>query len=141
MSRKLFNLSLALCCFSAALSASDKCEKACKEACTSALCFDSGKKIKANKIYFNVQDGKNCKHTARYENGQIVTEIGGFAPFAASTSLNLGGEQTVYMYNYAGEVCFTSVSKDWEYHDKYIVHHHDGFDVHTKKKKQFVVTK
>lgn len=136
---KLSKLSVMLCCMGTAAFASEKREKVCQEVYSHALCFDAGQKIKAHKVHFNVHEGKHCKHIAKYENGEIVTKVGGFAPFGGSTSFNLGGEQTVFMYNFAGEVCFTSVSKDWEIYDKYVVHHHDGFDVHTKKKKQFVV--
>jgi hypothetical protein len=128
-----------LCCFGSPVSASEKCGKVNQEEYSCSLCFDHGKKIKARKISLNVKGGKDCSHIARYENGEIVTQIGGLAPISGSMSLNLGGEQIVTMYNSAGQVCFTSVSKDWEFQDKIVVHHHGGFDVHTDKKKQFVV--
>ena len=106
---------------------------------STVLSLEPGQMIKAQKIALNVKEGKDCSHIAKYENGEIITQIGGLAPILGNMSLNLAGEQTVMMYNSAGQVCFTSVSKHWELRNKAVVHHHDGFDVHTATKKQWVV--
>lgn len=136
-----FVVSFAILCFAAAsMFASEKKEKGHHEEFPSALCFEQGKKIKAHKVSLNVKEGKDCSHIAKYENGEIVTQIGGLAPILGSMSVNLAGEQIVTMYSFAGQVCFTSISKDWELQDKVVVHHHEGFDVFTDKKRQFVVT-
>ena len=128
-----------LFCATTAVVASGKCHKVCQDDYSHRLCFDNGKKIAALTIYLNVQEGKNCGYVAKYENGVIITQIGGLAPTSGITSLNLSGEQIVTMYNCAGEVCFTSTSKNWDIEGKNIVHHHDGFDVYTNKKTQFVI--
>lgn len=139
MSVKFIHAFVILFCATAAVSASEKSSRTSQEEYSHSLSFDHGKKIKARKISLNIKEGKDCSHVAKYENGEIVTEIGGLAPILGSMSLNLAGEQTVNMYNYAGQICFTSVSKNWEIQDKTVVHHHNGFDVHTNKKKQMVV--
>ncbi len=139
MSVKFIPTFVVLFCATIAVSASDKSVKAPQEEHTHSLSFDHGKTIKARKISLKVKNGKDCSHVAKYENGEIITEIGALSPFSGSATINLAGEQTVTMYNYAGQVCFTSVSKNWEIQDKNVVHHHDGFDVQTNKKNQLVL--
>lgn len=139
MSVKFIPTFVILFCATIAVSASNKSDKTTQEEYSSSLSFDHGKTIKAHKISLKVKDGKNCSHVAKYENGEIVTEIGALSPFSGSATINLAGEQTVTMYNYAGQICFTSVSKNWEIQEKNVVHHHDGFDVQTNKKNQLVI--
>jgi hypothetical protein len=123
-----------LFCTTAAVSAAEK-----SETYSHALAFERGTKIKARKISLSVKNGKDCSHVAKYENGQIVTRIGGLGLSSGSASINLAGDQTVTMYDGAGQVCFTSTSKEWEVEDSIVIHHHDGFDVQTNKKEQLVV--
>lgn len=120
-------------CASVALSASEKTES------VHALSFENiqaGKRIEANQVQKSVQGGTSCQHVGQYEHGKVVTQIGGLKAGVTSLTLNVAGEQTLSM-----DDGFTSVSKDWEIRGSYVVHHHDGFDVHTSKKKQFVVSK
>lgn len=125
---------IALICLSGIACASNKAAAGY----SAALSLEPGQMIKAQKIALNVKEGKECSHIAKYENGEIITQIGGLASILGNMSLNLAGEQMVTMYNSAGQVCFTSVSKNWELQNKVVVHHHDGFDVHTAMKKQWV---
>jgi len=140
MLEKLMYSFFLMFCASAAVVASGKSETALQEDYSHTLSFDRGKKIAAQTISFNVKEGKDCAHVAKYENGEIVTQIGGLAAITGSTSLNLSGEQVVTVYNNAGTASFKSVSKNWDVQGKNIVHHHEGFDVHTNKQKQFVVS-
>jgi hypothetical protein len=126
------------CCTAAAVTASEK-SKASLENYSHALSFDRNAKIKARKITLSLKNGKDCSHVAKYENGEIVTRIGGLGLGSGSASINLAGDQTVTMYSESGQVCFASVSKEWELQDKIVIHRHEGFDVYTDKKEQCVV--
>jgi hypothetical protein len=121
------------CCVAASVTAYEKLEDC------HMLSFARETKAKAGKITLSFRNGKDCSHIAKYENGQIVTVLGRLGLSLHSVSINLAGEQTVTLYNEAGQVCFTSLSKEWELQNKVIVHHHDGFDVYTDKKEQCVV--
>lgn len=135
---------LSLCFAGKTLSASEKCVKGCTGKVTHVLSYETmqnGAPIKALHASLGFNPGRGGQHTAKYENGQIVTLIGNVQNSSDSLSLHITGEQIVTMNNLSGGVCFTSVSKDWEIRDSYVVHHHDGFEVHTKKNKQYIVPK
>lgn len=140
MANKLLNFVLFMCFSCVTLSASEKSIKHKSH----ILNFDSiqkKKRVTAKRVNFTFQE-KNCCHTASYDNGEIITLVGEISPIALNKfNLETVGEQTIYMHNFAGEACHTSTSKTWEVRKGYLVHLHDGFEVHTSKKRQFVVVK
>ena len=111
------------------------------EECSDVLSFESGKKIKSSTVAVTMGSDNHCKHKGKYENGEIVTELGMFTLSAMNENVEVGGEQTVTVYDASGTVSFVSTSNEWELQGKHIVHHHEGFDVLTKKKSQYVVSK
>lgn len=128
---------LTLFCATTATVTAESAKK--KESHSNVLAFDRGGKIKASKVAFSAKNGNSCQHVAKYDNGQIVTRIGGISLGSEGMSIKLAGEQSVTMHDLTGQVCFNSTSNEWEVQDSGVVHHHNGFDVQTTKKGQFVL--